>query len=288
MLSAPLIGKNKTLGILRAYSEEKDHFTEDDETFLAAIAAQGSIAIENAMAYQAIEDLDANKSTFVRMVTHELRSPVSVARSLLRTITAGYAGEVLPQQRDILERATRRMDYLQKLIDDLLDLAAGKMKVIDRGNLEPVVLDEVVRRVVNRFSVPAQEKQLTLNLHLETAGNIRVLAIPEDLDRVFNNLISNAVKYTLPGGSVTVTLSATLGEAHVSVQDTGIGIPEDALQHLFEEFYRAPNAKELEREGTGLGLTIVRDILTRFNGQISVHSKLGLGTCFTVSLPILK
>lgn len=94
MLSAPLVGKNKTLGILRLYSEEKDHFTTDDETFLAAIAAQGSVAIENAMAYQAIEDLDANKSTFVRMVTHELRSPVSVTRSLLRTITAGYAGDV--------------------------------------------------------------------------------------------------------------------------------------------------------------------------------------------------
>lgn len=288
MLSAPLIGKNRTLGILRAYSEERDHFTADDAAFLAAIAAQGSIAIENAMAYQAIEDLDANKSTFVRMVTHELRSPVSVTRSLLRTITAGYAGEVSSQQRDILERATRRMDYLQKLIDDLLDLASGKMKVIDRSNLEPVVLDEVVQRVVNRFAVPAQEKQLTLNFHPETPGNIRVLAIPEDLDRVFNNLISNAVKYTLPGGRVTITLSTMLNEARVSVQDTGIGIPEDALQHLFEEFYRAPNAKELEREGTGLGLTIVKDILTRFNGQISVQSKLGEGTCFTVSLPILK
>ena len=289
MLSAPLIGKNKTLGILRAYSELKNHFTSDDATFLAAIAAQGSIAIENAMAYQAIEDLDANKSTFVRMVTHELRSPVSVTRSLLRTITAGYAGDVNSQQRDILERASRRIGYLQKLIDDLLDLAAGKMKVINQDSMEPVALDEVVQRVVNRFTVPAQEKRLTLDFHKETGeGNILVKANPEELDRVFNNLISNAVKYTLPGGNVTITLSIAREETQVSVEDTGIGIPEEAMEHLFEEFYRAPNAKEIEREGTGLGLTIVKDTITRFSGRVTVYSKPGKGTCFTVSLPILK
>jgi signal transduction histidine kinase len=289
MLSAPLIGKNKALGILRAYSEERNHFTSDDETFLAAIAAQGSIAIENAMAYQAIEDLDANKSNFVRMVTHELRSPVSVTRSLLRTITAGYAGEISPQQKDILERASRRADYLQKLIDDLLDMAAGKMKTTDQKNLEPVVLDEVVQRVVNRFAVPAQEKQLSLVFNKEGGDeNIFVLAIPEDLDRLFNNLVSNAIKYTLPGGKVSVTLSPNGQKALVSIKDNGIGIPEDATQHLFEEFYRAPNAKEMEREGTGLGLTIVKDIVTRFNGKIDVRSQLGQGTCFTITLPVIK
>lgn len=163
------------------------------------------------------------------------------------------------------------------------------MKETNQGDLEPVVLEEVVQRVVNRFTVPAQEKQLTLQYH-KPAGlsNLLVTAIPEDLDRVFNNLISNALKYTLPNGSVTISLSIYQGEARVSVEDTGIGIPEGAMQHLFEEFYRAPNAKELEREGTGLGLTIVKDIVTRFGGQISVRSEPGQGTGFTVSLPIAK
>jgi two-component system sensor histidine kinase VicK len=223
------------------------------------------------------------------MVTHELRSPVSVTRSLLRTITAGYAGDVNSQQRDILERASRRIGYLQKLIDDLLDLAAGKMKVINQDSMEPVALDKVVQRVINRFTVPAQEKRLTLDFHKETGeGNILVKANPEELDRVFNNLISNAVKYTLPGGNVTITLSIAREETQVSVEDTGIGIPEEAMEHLFEEFYRAPNAKEIEREGTGLGLTIVKDTITRFSGRVTVYSKPGKGTCFTVSLPILK
>jgi len=126
MVSAPLIGKNRPLGVLRAYAEQPERFTVEDEAFLLAIAAQGSTAIENALAYQTIEMLDATKAAFIRVFTHELRSPVSVIRSLLQTLLSGYAAEVNPQQRDILERAVRRVDFLRKLIDDLLDLATGR------------------------------------------------------------------------------------------------------------------------------------------------------------------
>ena len=139
---------------------EKGHFTQEDESFLAAIAAQGSIAIENAMAYQAVEALDATKSTFVRMVTHELRSPVSVTRSLLRTITAGYAGKVTPQQQEMLERASRRTEFLQKLIDDLLDMAAGKVQVSDPGDIQPGLVGCGIEKVVSRYEVPAREKDV--------------------------------------------------------------------------------------------------------------------------------
>ena len=289
MLSAPLIGKSGPLGILRVYSEEMDHFTPDDEAFLTAIAAQGSIAIENAMAYQAMETLDATKSDFIRIVTHELRSPVSVIRSLLRTIVVGYAGEVNQQQRDILERASRRSDYLQKLIDDLLDLAAGKVEFKSREAIEPVSLDEIVLQVIKRFEVPANDKGLSLEWRNKTGESpSKVMGNAEMLDRVFNNLVSNAVKYTPLGGIISVTLSHVGSEAWVAVEDSGIGIPDEALPHLFEEFYRAPNAKEVEREGTGLGLTIVKDMVTRFGGRISVQSTLGEGTTFTVMLPLIE
>lgn len=116
---------------------------------------------------------------------------------------------------------------------------------------------------------------------------LTVLATTEGLDRVFNNLVSNAVKYTPSGGRVTVTLARVDHEAHVSVEDTGIGIPEDAIQHLFEEFYRAPNARELDHEGTGLGLTIVKELVTRFGGRVAVQSTENAGTRFTVTLPLL-
>ncbi len=287
VLSAPLIGKSGPLGILRAYALEPDRFTPDDEAFLAAIAAQGSIAIENALAYQAIEALDTTKSQFVRRVTHELRSPVSVTRTLLRTLAGGYAGNVTAQQQDILNRASRRVDFLQKLIDDLLDLAAGKADVRAREKCEPIALEAVIEKVAERFEVPAREKGLTLECRNEASeGTTIVMATAEGLDRVFDNLISNAVKYTPTGGRVTVSLSRADGEARVTVEDTGIGIPEDALPNLFEEFYRAPNAKAVEGEGTGLGLTIVKDIVTRFGGRVAVQSTQDEGTRFTVTLPL--
>lgn len=289
MLSAPLMGKNKALGTLRAYAEDKNHFNANDETFLAAIAAQGSIAIENAIAYQTVETLENTKSTFIRTFTHELRSPVGVIRSLLRNITDGYTGEISAQQRDLLERAIRRCDFLQELIDDLLDLAAGKIQEPSTEALEPVSLNAILEKVVKRFEIPAREKGLTLEWQNSAdSADTLVMATPEGLDRVFNNLISNAVKYTLVGGKTTVMLSQTEEDASVTIADTGIGIPKDAIEHLFTEFYRAPNARQIESKGTGLGLSIVKDIVTRFGGRIAVQSEVGSGTNFTVSFPLAK
>jgi signal transduction histidine kinase len=287
VLSAPLIGKKGSLGILRAYAVEPARFNADDEAFLKAIAAEGSVAIENALAYRAVEALDSAKSQFIRIVTHELRSPVSVIRSLLQTMTSGYTGTLSGQQLDILQRAGRRVEFLQKLIDDLLDLAAGKMDVQAGDEYEPVDLSTAIDKVVQRFEVLAREKRLTLEyFHAADCQSLMVAATPDGLDRIFNNLISNAVKYTPPGGRVTVSLLHEADEARVVVEDTGIGIPEEALGNLFEEFYRAPNARAVEREGTGLGLTIARDLLTRLGGRIAVQSQEGHGTCFTVTLPL--
>ena len=261
----------------------------EDETFLAAIAAQGSIAIENALTYQTIETLDATKAAFIRVFTHELRSPVSVIRSLLQTVLSGYAAEINPQQRDILERAVRRVDFLRKLIDDLLDLANGRAPQQSRDILAPVALEGVVENVVKRFEVPAHEKGQTLEWEADPqGGESLVLAPVEGLDRIFNNLVSNAIRYTPQGGKVRVSLNRKAKEVVVEVADTGIGIPEEAMPHLFEEFFRAPNAKSIEREGTGLGLSIVRETVNNLGGRISVQSKPGVGTCFTVTLPLAE
>ncbi len=288
MLSAPLLGKKGPLGLIRAYSIEANHFTQDDAEFLNAIARQGSIAIENALAYKALGQLDQMKSRFVRTVTHELRSPVSVVRSLLHTLLAGYVGDLSAQQREMLQRIQHRADFLQTLIDDLLDLAAGKMDVRAQQVLEPVSLDEAVRRVVERFQVPAQEKRLTLEWHCECPeGPVKIAATNEGIDRILNNLVSNAIKYTPSGGRVTVRMFVREQRATLEISDTGIGIPEDALPHLFEEFYRAPNAKAQVKEGTGLGLAITKDLVTRFGGHISVQSQVGHGTTFTVIFPLL-
>jgi signal transduction histidine kinase len=191
------------------------------------------------------------------------------------------------QQKDLIERAIRRVDFLQKLIDDLLDLAAGKADLKSHDVSEPLPLEDNLIRVVDRFAAPAKEKELTLKWQNLSTKPCKVMASSEALDRIFNNLLANAVKYTPSKGTVTVTLSRTDGDARIVFEDTGIGIPEDAMAHLFEEFYRAPNAKEFEYEGTGLGLTIAKDLIARLGGWITVHSTVGEGTRFTISLPLV-
>jgi signal transduction histidine kinase len=288
MLSAPLHGKIKPLGVVRAYSTKRNHFTQDDADFITAIASQGSIAIENALAYRELSKLDEMESKFVLTVTHELRSPTSVVRSLLRTLLGGYAGALSEPQRDLVSRASRRADFLQTLTDDLLELAAGKSNLGD-GAPVPVELAPVVERVASRFEPLAREKGVTLEW--QCGGRERpltVLATDDVLDRIVNNLVSNAVKYTLSGGRVDVSLSPFDGSAVLTVADTGIGIPDDSLPHLFEEFYRAPNARAEEKEGTGLGLAITRDLVEKYGGHISVQSAVRRGTTFTVTFPLAK
>jgi signal transduction histidine kinase len=286
MLSAPLRGKKGSLGLIRAYSTDLNHFSEADASFLAAMASEGSVAIENAMAYRALGQLDEMKSKFVLMVTHELRSPVGVIRSLLRTMTGGYAGILSDEQRDIIRRVLHRADFLQALIDDLLDLAAGKNEMGLKEERGAVRLDEIIRQVVERYETAAHENHIELEYRPPKEGSAMVIAGTEGLDRIFNNLVSNAVKYTPQDGRVSVALSLEMGFARVDISDTGIGIPEESLDHLFEEFYRAPNAKAQVKEGTGLGLAITKDLVTRYGGQISVQSKLGQGTTFVVTLPL--
>lgn len=287
MLTAPLIGHSGPLGIIRVYCESVHCFSEDDKQYLATVANHGSIAIENALAYTALQNIDEAKRKFILTVTHELRSPVGVVRSLLRTLTGGYAGALTEIQADMLARALRRTDFLQTLIDDLLDLAAGKAGLRMDEPPQPVDLVPVVTQVVERYTIPANENHIALTLETSTAP-LTAMGIGGQFDRAFNNLVANAIKYTPDGGRVTVSLQAVGGQAQLTVSDTGIGIPEEVQVHLFEEFYRAPNAKAQVKEGTGLGLVITKDILTRYGCMIRLKSTLNQGTTFTVTCPLVE
>ena len=290
-LIAPLIGKTGPLGIIRVYGHRVHRFADEDAQFLRTVASHGSVAIENAMAYEAIQHLDEAKRKFVLMVTHELRSPLGVVRSLLNTLAGGYAGRLSDLQADMIGRALRRADFLQTLIDDMLDLAAGKAGLRVTTGTEPIELGPLVHGILERYRVPAEEKRIGLSLETpqppgERTPPLIVTANREELDRAITNLVTNALKYTPAEGAVTLTLRKEQLRAVLIVSDTGIGIPEEALPHLFEEFYRAPNAKAQVKQGTGLGLVITKDIVTRYGGTISVRSAPGQGTTFTVILPL--
>jgi signal transduction histidine kinase len=286
ILCAALIGRRGPLGVLRVYAWRPDSFSEKDADFVAAAARQGAMAIENAMTYGELRHTDETKSQFVRAVTHELRSPVTSAQSLVRTMTHDLAGELNDLQRDILKRLSDRLDALKMLIDDLLDLAAGKVEGL-QSELTAVSVEAAVLNVAERLQAQADEKHIDLQVDFLQRG-LTVTATEDGLGRVFLNLIGNAIKYTPGGGRVCVGLEQSGDDAAVTVSDTGIGIPEADLPHLFEEFYRASNVKRDGVAGTGLGLAIVKDLVERYEGRITVHSKLGEGTTFTVVLPLAR
>jgi len=283
MLSVPLSGKGGPLGVLRAYGGEGHRFSDEDAAFLELVAAHGAVAIENAQAYRMLEELDREKSRFVRIATHELRSPISVTESLLTALAGGYIGELKPEHLSVIQRAIKRVQALQSLVNDLLDLASGKveMKTAERRR---VALNTVAADVCDRLQARAASKGIELTLDAP-ADDLEIEADPADVDRLLINLVGNAVKYTT-AGTVRVTLAPDGDRAKAVIADTGIGIPEESLPKLFQEFHRARNAKALEEAGTGLGLAIVKDLVDRYAGTIGVQSREGQGTTFTVTLPL--
>ncbi len=281
MLSVTIHGRTGPLGVLRAYGAPGHRFTHEDVTYLQAVAAHGAVAIEHAKAYRLLAELDRDKSRFLRTTTHELRSPVRVTESLLATLADGYAGPLQGEQGELVRRAQRRLAALHMLIDDLLALAAGKA---DMGALQPRRCDVrgIVAEVVEQFRAVATEKHLTLALS-SPGEPLEVWCDPGDLERIVANLVSNAVKYTREGG-VTVTLAGEDAHVRLTIADTGIGIPTTAQPHLFQEFYRAGNARQVEESGTGLGLSIVRALVERYGGRVTFASEEHRGTTFSVEM----
>jgi signal transduction histidine kinase len=289
-LCIPLIHEDKPVGTLHVYATQPARFCENDATLLRPLADLGAAAIATTRAVESLEALEASQAQFIRVATHELRSPVAVAQSLVRNVLKGYTGGLTDLQTEVFTRISRRLDLLETLVNDLLDLAAGKSP--GRAQEEPVVLNASIGRVMLLLQPRAEDKGLEMTLR-SCRDQLVVRGTEEGLDRIFVNVVGNAVKYTPPGGAVTISVQPVDGQpegckqAQVEVADTGIGIPEEALPHLFEEFYRAPNAKKGAEVGTGLGLAIVQDLVERYGGHIQVKSTVGVGTTFTVTLPLL-
>jgi len=288
-LIAPIRGiDGRVLGVLRLYSDTPSHFSQDDIPFVEAITSQTGIALSHALQYQTLAETEIAKSRFVRTVTHELRAPVAGAQSLIRNLTQGYAGELTSLQSDILIRIENRLDFLQDLITDLLDLAAGKERRLQDLTCQPLDITDYLQRICDTFKDQARAKSITLESNADLLPSLWIRAHAEGLQRILSNLIGNAIKYTPENGSVSATLSWDDIWVELKISDTGIGIPEEDISHIFEEFFRAKNAREREKHSTGLGLAIVKQLVESFEGQITVSSTLGEGTTFIVHLPLLN
>jgi signal transduction histidine kinase len=274
---------DRAMGVLRVYTGEARHFTGEEIEFLMALARQGAAAIQNARAYRQLQELEQAKSRFVFTVAHELKGPVAVVQSQLAVLQGGYAGKLNEKQQDLVNRAVRRMARLQELLRDLLALGALKDRLPTRRKTE-LNLVGIVQRVAEVLQPEAEARGIILTLDLPKTP-LTFPTTEEDMYRLLGNLMENAVKYTPSGGKVSLALKASESQVTIAVSDTGIGISPEALPHIFDEFYRAANVKELGTEGTGLGLSLVKRIVDLYQGEVDVKSELGKGTAFTVSLP---
>jgi signal transduction histidine kinase len=229
-----------------------------------------------------LQRLDAERTRFLTLVTHELRAPISTVHTCVEVALAGYASPEKVQ--DILTRIKRRTAELLELVSDLLRLARARSEALQDEKVQLVRPGEVLRGVVDLMKAEANHKDLFLSVDIDD-DLAPVQANADRLKLVWTNLLSNAIKYTEPGGIVAVTLRQTPESLVGTVRDTGIGISLEDQRRIFEEFYRAENARTVSPVGTGVGLAIVERIVGNWGGTISVESEPGLGSKFTITLP---
>lgn len=222
------------------------------------------------------------KAQFVNMVAHELRAPLAAVGGYLSVMMEGLVKEPEKQQ-EMLRRSNERLKALLDLVNDLLDVARMEAGTI-RREISRQDLSEIIGEVLELMRPLAQQRQIELSSALppDLPG---VEADKEELVRLFNNLVSNAIKYNRDGGKVTVTGGVSGPYVTVSVADTGVGISEDGVKRLFSEFFREKRPETSYVTGTGLGLSIVKRIVDFYHGRIEAQSKLREGSTFTVWLP---
>ena len=227
-----------------------------------------------------LERLELVRQEFLSNVSHELRTPLTSIIALAETLEAGAIDDEEHNRRflAIIQKNAARM---HRLIDDILELSA-----IEAGNVkvqpESVQLHALVDDVIGSFSAVAAARSLVVRNLVEP--EVRVFADPHRLVQMLTNLIDNAIKFNREGGTVSIKYDSS-GGGRISVEDTGEGIPAHHLDRLFERFYRVDRARSRELGGTGLGLAIVKHLAKAHGGEVTVESRFGEGTQFTIELP---
>ncbi len=246
----------------------------------------GRRAEELRRANEEIDETRRLETRYMRKVAHELRSPLSATIASLQVITKGVAGELTEKQAQLVGRAEVRARQLLKTVDDLLALIRTRAPQRPEVSGETVSVKHTIESVAQLLEARAESKSVAMEFHIQDDLPM-VRGDQETLIQVCTNLVSNAVKYTLEGGSVDVSAWCENGTVVMKVADTGIGIPEEDQGKVFEEFFRSRNAREYADVGTGLGLAIAKSAAEALGGSLEFESEVGVGTAFTLRLPAL-
>jgi signal transduction histidine kinase len=273
IMGVPLMVKNRAVGVIEVINKLDGDFNQDDIQLLEFLAAQAAIAIENTRLFQ--------QSDLIAEIVHEVRTPLNAlvaAAHLLRR------PELNPeQQQQLSETISNEVNRLNDMATDFLEfsrLESGRVQL----QRESIDLAGLIRECSEVIRPQALSSNLELNMKLD--ANLPVIQGDRNrLKRLLLNLLTNAIKYNQPEGTITVQASKSSDCIHMQIKDDGIGIPEDLLPNIFERFYRAPRY-EGRVGGTGLGLAIAKRITQSHAGEIWVESKVGQGSVFHVKLPI--
>lgn len=234
-----------------------------------------------------IRELDKLKSDFISVAAHQLRTPLSGVKWVLKLLLDGDLGSINEDQKGMLKRGYETNEKMIQLVNDLLNVSRienGKFGYKFEKNDFMKLLNTLIENTV----LPSRERNIEVRLENKVGVIPDFMFDPEKLLIALQNIVDNAMKYTLPGGSVTIVVERQGDYIEVKVSDTGVGIPKDDIAKLFSKFFRAANVIHLQTDGSGLGLFIVKSIIMRHGGQIWVDSIEGKGTTFTIVVPVIE
>jgi signal transduction histidine kinase len=232
-----------------------------------------------------LKEMDQMKTDLMSMVTHEIRTPLATVRGFAQILLKGGLGN--QKSREFLEIINRQSNRLVNLVNDFLDITrieSGR-QVITKG---PVDLDKLIQNAVADLKPLADEKSISLQYTAPPNSVPEIFGDRNLIEQVLINLLSNAIKYSPKGAWARIVMTQQNGSLSIVVQDNGLGIPKESLPRLFEKFYRVRCDDRKDIIGTGLGLSLVKQIIDVHQGTIRVESEHGKGSTFTFTLPTLK
>lgn len=229
-------------------------------------------------------ELERLRAEFVSVASHELKTPINVIIGYLELLQEGIYGDLTPKQKEILQTINKQSQTLTRLIKRLLDISrfeasGGKLEV------RQVDLRRLLTTLESSFSVLAMQRDIVFSVDHGQDLPAKVHWDEDRINEVLGNLISNAFKFTQRGGKVALTVAAIDDKVVTTINDTGAGISEEQLPHIFDKFFMGDNQAQAATKGTGLGLAIANEIVEAHGGQITVESRVGEGTTFVVTLP---
>jgi len=294
----PLITHNKVIGVLSAQSQRSSAFSSQDVIGFQIMSDQLANAIQNARlyadaqhraedlahAYEQLKELDELKDQFMQNVSHELRTPLTMIQGYAEFLLSGELGAVDVEQQEALQVIMRNSEALGELVADILSMLEVRAA---RTPLTAFSLVEIVQDSAAAFQFLAAKNRVSLDADLRAAGgSCRVMARTDHLRRIVDNLLSNALKFTPAGGRVSVRLWEADRYVYLETADTGIGIPPQLQDRIFDRFFQVDSSRRRAYGGTGLGLALVKELVESYGGSVSAASPgVDQGSTFTVVLP---